>query len=82
MVTEQGRTKTVEPPLPAETDRRKDPAGRRPRKGARVLIIVQNLSVPFDRRVWLECRSLIDAGFEVAVVCPKGPWRPRLCPAL
>ena len=77
MVTEQGRTKTVEPPIPADTDRRKDPAaGRKPRKRARVLIIVQNLSVPFDRRVWLECRSLIDAGFEVAVVCPKGPGDP------
>ena len=37
---------------------------------------MQNLSVPFDRRVWLECRSLIDAGFEVAVVCPKGPGDP------
>jgi glycosyltransferase involved in cell wall biosynthesis len=38
----------------------------------RVLIIVQNLPVPFDRRVWLECRALTAAGYEVAVVCPKG----------
>jgi glycosyltransferase involved in cell wall biosynthesis len=38
----------------------------------RVLIIVQNLSVPFDRRVWLEACSLRDAGFEVSVVCPMG----------
>jgi glycosyltransferase involved in cell wall biosynthesis len=38
----------------------------------RVLIIVQNLPVPFDRRVWLECRALKAAGYEVAVVCPKG----------
>jgi glycosyltransferase involved in cell wall biosynthesis len=37
---------------------------------------VQNLSVPFDRRVWLECQTLIDAGFKVAVVCPKGPGDP------
>ncbi len=42
----------------------------------RVLIIVQNLPVPFDRRVWLECQSLRAAGFEVAVVCPKGPGDP------
>ena len=77
MVTEQGRTKTVEVPMSASTESRKElPARRRPRKPARVLIIVQNLSVPFDRRVWLECRSLIDAGFEVAVVCPKGPGDP------
>jgi glycosyltransferase involved in cell wall biosynthesis len=42
----------------------------------RILIIVQNLPVPFDRRVWLECQSLISAGYEVAVVCPKGPGDP------
>lgn len=40
--------------------------------GRRVLIIVQNLSVPFDRRVWLEACSLRDAGFQVSVVCPMG----------
>jgi glycosyltransferase involved in cell wall biosynthesis len=40
--------------------------------GGRVLIIVQNLSVPFDRRVWLEARSLRDAGYRVSVVCPMG----------
>jgi glycosyltransferase involved in cell wall biosynthesis len=38
----------------------------------RVLIIVQNLPVPFDRRVWLECQALVEAGYRVAVVCPKG----------
>jgi glycosyltransferase involved in cell wall biosynthesis len=37
----------------------------------RVLIIVQNLPVPFDRRVWLECTALTRAGYEVSVVCPK-----------
>src|SRR6185437_7729393 len=42
----------------------------------RVLIIVQNLPVPFDRRVWLECQALISAGYRVAVVCPKGPGDP------
>lgn len=38
----------------------------------RVLIIVQNLPVPFDRRVWLECGSLRRAGYDVTVVCPRG----------
>ena len=38
----------------------------------RVLIIVQNLPVPFDRRVWLECQALVSDGYQVAVVCPKG----------
>jgi glycosyltransferase involved in cell wall biosynthesis len=42
----------------------------------RVLIIVQNLPVPFDRRVWLECRALVSAGYEVSVVCPKGKGDP------
>jgi asparagine synthase (glutamine-hydrolysing) len=42
------------------------------RRPPSVLVIVQNLPVPFDRRVWLECLALRDAGFEVAVVCPKG----------
>jgi glycosyltransferase involved in cell wall biosynthesis len=51
----------------------------RPRGGGgrrRVLIIVQNLPVPFDRRVWLEACALRDAGFQVSVVCPKGPGDP------
>jgi glycosyltransferase involved in cell wall biosynthesis len=38
----------------------------------RILIIVQNLPVPFDRRVWLECQALVSAGHRVTVVCPKG----------
>jgi glycosyltransferase involved in cell wall biosynthesis len=39
---------------------------------SRVLIIVQNLPVPFDRRVWLECQTLEGAGYDVTVVCPRG----------
>ena len=42
----------------------------------RVLIIVQNLPVPFDRRVWLECQELLADGYQVAVVCPKGDGDP------
>ena len=38
----------------------------------RVLILVENLSVPRDKRVWPECLTLKDAGFEVVVVCPQG----------
>ena len=37
----------------------------------RVLIIVQNLPVPFDRRVWLEATTLTQAGYSVSVICPK-----------
>ncbi|HUI43038.1 MAG TPA: glycosyltransferase family 4 protein [Terriglobia bacterium] len=36
-----------------------------------VLIIVEDLPVPFDRRVWQEACALRDAGYEVSVVCPK-----------
>jgi glycosyltransferase involved in cell wall biosynthesis len=39
----------------------------------RVLIIVQNLSVPLDRRVWQECKALVAEGLGVSVICPKGP---------
>ena len=42
----------------------------------RVLIIVQNLPLPFDRRVWLECQALVSAGYRVAAVCPKGSGDP------
>jgi glycosyltransferase involved in cell wall biosynthesis len=38
--------------------------------GRRVLIIVENLPVPFDRRVWQEARTLRDAGAAVTVICP------------
>jgi glycosyltransferase involved in cell wall biosynthesis len=42
-----------------------------PLKGRRVLIIVENLPVPFDRRVWLEAKALRDAGCTVTVICPR-----------
>jgi glycosyltransferase involved in cell wall biosynthesis len=60
--------------------------GHRPRRfgghnsrreqGSRVLIIVQNLTVPLDRRVWLECQALVQNGYAVSVICPKGPGDP------
>ncbi len=37
-----------------------------------VLIIVENLTVPLDRRVWTEACALRDAGYTVSVVCPRG----------
>lgn len=36
-----------------------------------IVIIVENLPVPFDRRVWLEASTLRDAGYKVSVICPK-----------
>ena len=41
-------------------------------KSPGILIIVENLTVPLDRRVWQEARALQEAGYTVSVVCPKG----------
>ena len=43
-----------------------------PLKGLKVLIVVENLPVPFDRRVWMEARTLAAAGARVSVICPTG----------
>lgn len=37
-----------------------------------VLIIVENLPVPFDRRVWQEATTLASSGYSVSVICPTG----------
>lgn len=42
----------------------------------RVLIIVQNLPVPLDRRVWQESLALVEAGYQVSVICPRAPGDP------
>ena len=36
-----------------------------------ILIIVENLPVPFDRRVWQEATTLKDNGAKVSIICPK-----------
>ena len=38
----------------------------------RSLIVVENLPVPLDRRVWQEATSLVENGYQVSVICPKG----------
>ncbi len=37
-----------------------------------ILIVVENLPVPLDRRVWLEATTLVRAGYEVSVISPMG----------
>jgi glycosyltransferase involved in cell wall biosynthesis len=49
----------------------------RTRHRPRVLILVQNLPVPFDRRVWQEALALEAAGYEVHIVCPRTIDYPR-----
>lgn len=39
--------------------------------GKHILIIVENLPVPFDRRVWQEATTLREAGAEISIICPK-----------
>lgn len=48
----------------------------RPFQGRHILIIVENLPVPFDRRVWMEARTLKAAGADVTVICPKSEEYP------
>jgi len=43
-----------------------------PMRPKRVLILVENLPCPFDRRVWQEAGALRDAGYEVSIICPTG----------
>ena len=45
-----------------------DPSNRCPK----ILILDENLPVPFDRRVWRESTALAEAGYQVTVVSPKG----------
>jgi glycosyltransferase involved in cell wall biosynthesis len=37
-----------------------------------ILILVENLPSPFDRRVWQEANALRDAGYGVSIICPTG----------
>lgn len=47
----------------------KESVGKKPKK---VLIIVENLPVPFDTRVWQEANALKDEGYKVSIICPIG----------
>jgi len=45
----------------------------RDRPPRRILMLVENLPAPFDRRVWQEACALRNAGYVVSIVCPTGP---------
>lgn len=40
-------------------------------KDKHILIIIENLPAPFDRRVWQEASSLKKYGANVSIICPK-----------
>ncbi|AWB96303.1 glycosyltransferase WbuB [Agromyces badenianii] len=70
--TDRSTTLTAGDPARVEQGSARWRAARPPH----VLIIVQNLPVPLDRRVWLECQALVARGYRVSVICPKGPGDP------
>jgi glycosyltransferase involved in cell wall biosynthesis len=43
-----------------------------PSPSGSICIVVENLPVPFDRRIWQEARALGEAGYQVSIICPKG----------
>jgi glycosyltransferase involved in cell wall biosynthesis len=43
----------------------------------KILIIVENIPVPFDTRVWMEATSLQANGYDVSVLCPQGKGAER-----
>ena len=47
------------------------PLTARKDKPPHCVIIVENLPVPFDRRVSQEANALKEAGWDVSVICPK-----------
>jgi glycosyltransferase involved in cell wall biosynthesis len=38
----------------------------------KVLMLIENMPAPADRRVWPEAKALRDAGYQVSIICPKG----------
>ena len=44
----------------------------KPLDGRKILIVVENLPLPFDRRVWQEAKTLRAAGAVVSIICPTG----------
>lgn len=44
-------------------------------KNPKILMLVENMSVPADPRVWKEAQALRQSGFQVCIICPKGEQR-------
>jgi glycosyltransferase involved in cell wall biosynthesis len=48
-----------------------------PQRVRSCVIIVENLPVPFDRRVWQEAQALVHNGWRVSVICPLNASFPK-----
>ena len=46
-------------------------------KVLKILMLIENASVPFDNRVWAEATTLRDHGFQVSIIGPKGSTMDR-----
>lgn len=49
----------------------------KPRRGKRVLMLIENVAYPLDQRVRLEANALAEAGYQVSVICPSAPGLAR-----
>jgi hypothetical protein len=47
-------------------------------RAPRILIVVENVPVLRDRRVWQECLALVAAGYHVSVISPMAAGEPRV----
>src|SRR5215207_6554130 len=70
-VEDEGRKRLRRPTVRSEMSWGAWRDHRRHSRRHRILIIVENCSVPRDRRVWKECLTLVEAGFEVSVIAPR-----------
>jgi glycosyltransferase involved in cell wall biosynthesis len=61
--------------LPAGGDARATSRAGAGRAALGALLVIENHSVPADRRVWGEAQSLRRAGYRVSVICPRGRWQ-------
>src|SRR5947209_16327258 len=46
-------------------------------KVKKILMLIENMPAPLDRRVWPEAIALRNHGFQVSIICPKGSTQYR-----
>lgn len=71
MIENRESTLPVAPPAQPELSSGQSKTTQKNDSGDRILIIVENQTVPFDRRVWREACSLRENGYDVTVLCPR-----------
>ncbi len=55
----------------SSTARKSSRIGPGSQRVRRVLMLVENMPAPADRRVWPEAKALRVAGYQVSIICPK-----------